>query len=187
MNQIGREENLTVTFGFAYRYTNFSVNTFFLSKTSSDQTVSGENQEHEVRIYRFWAYDPSNDMPQETVYFLKMTQIMNVNNSSQQPRLPGFTRRNQLYPKDGFNNMANYLIHSGYNNIFEILRFFEYNLSLKKKYKEKSIEFIRLFCLITFVTSYEFEIVSRLKMHLKCSTPSLIVSFLLDSNSVLPT
>lgn len=113
-SQIGREENLTVTFGFAYRYTNFSINSFFISEASNPNNNNNNSDEHEVRIYRFWAYDPINGLPQETAYFMKMTQIINVNNSSQASRNSLAARRNQLYPRDGYNNMANYLLHSGF-------------------------------------------------------------------------
>lgn len=87
-------------------------------RSADDSATAGqspEQQEHEVRIYRFWAYDPCNELPQESAYFLKMIQIINMNNMNNSPRNNPFSvlaRKNQRYPRDGFNNISNYLLHS---------------------------------------------------------------------------
>lgn len=116
MISIFKEVNLTVKFGFAYRYTNFTLNTFFLNNLlQTDEIKSSINHEIEVRIYRFWAFDPKNDLPLETVYFLKMIQIINANNLNQSSKSnlkSDIIQKKQLYPKDGYNNITNYLIHS---------------------------------------------------------------------------
>jgi hypothetical protein len=73
--------------------------------------------DHEVKIYRFWSYDLTNGIPSETVYFLKMTNIINFTNpvfyknkfasSSNATRKPD-------YPVDNreSDRIANYLLHS---------------------------------------------------------------------------
>lgn len=116
-NKIGQSENLNIEFGYAYRYTNFTINIFFirLMQPLGTSKESENNKEHEVRIYRFWSYDPLNDVPNESAYFLKMLQIINFNNpvySLSASKFTAFARKNEPYPKDSFDRIANYIIHS---------------------------------------------------------------------------
>lgn len=114
--KVGQTENLNVEFGYAYRYTNFTINTFYVSllEPTNGNGASLENKEHEVRIYRFWAFDTTNNVPFESAYFLKMVQIINFNNPvlTKSTKLHAFPRKSDPYPKDNFGQIADYLIHS---------------------------------------------------------------------------
>jgi hypothetical protein len=121
------DTNLEIVFRTAYRYSNFSVNIFNLTRiddpsTSKEQILSGKNLNdgkdsmHQVYIYRFWALDPSTHIPTETSYFLKFLQIINTNN-------PIFTKLNQFtnkeqspnatkYPRDNIGPITNYILHA---------------------------------------------------------------------------
>ncbi len=100
-HSLGQSENLNVNFASAYRYTNFSINIFYVSlvaasdRNANETTTSNDDNEHEVRIYRFWSYDPPNQLPTETSYYVKVVSIINYNN-------PVFvknpTRRNKVVP-----------------------------------------------------------------------------------------
>ena len=108
-------DNFNLSFGFAYRYTNFSINTFYLEPIASQG--SSHQDEHQVRIYRFWSFDPLNNIPNETSYFVKLINIINYNN-------PVYSKsrfnekfgpiRKDPYPRENKSNIANYLMHSEY-------------------------------------------------------------------------
>lgn len=122
---LGLKENLNVTFGSAYRYTNFSINIFYISSTIKDidlnnstDNSSNESKEHEVRIYRFWSYDPINQIPNESGYYVKICSIVNYNNpvfvksSVDRKGLPFLMKRNR---ENNLQNLpANYLLNSEY-------------------------------------------------------------------------
>ncbi|RNA42537.1 hypothetical protein BpHYR1_000969, partial [Brachionus plicatilis] len=60
-NRFGQSENLNIEFGYAYRYSNFTINIFYLSQlNTTDQVI---DKELEVRIYRFWTFDAENNLP----------------------------------------------------------------------------------------------------------------------------
>ena len=66
---------------------------------------------HQVRIYRYWAYDPANNIPTESNYFLKMIQIINYNN----PVCVGDKKffKTQPYPQEDYSDaVANYVLYS---------------------------------------------------------------------------
>ncbi|CAF0939077.1 unnamed protein product [Brachionus calyciflorus] len=112
-SRIGQAENLNIEFGYAYRYTNFSINIFYLSLLNTKDNT--DDKEHEVRIYRFWSYDSETNLPTESAYFVKLIQIINFNNPQLiKPQQNRFNRRRRkdLYPKDNFNDLTNYVIHS---------------------------------------------------------------------------
>jgi hypothetical protein len=119
LEAMGKLENLNITFGYAYRYTNFSINIFYLSLITPDESdrqesnTSKTNNEHQLRIYRFWTYDLSNDLPLESAYFLKMIQIINFNNPVVSNKFSSWgIKKPDPYPKDGHSNVCNYLLHS---------------------------------------------------------------------------
>ncbi len=114
---MGQTENLNVTFGSAYRYTNFSINIFYISSKLKDTDNStNDSKEHEVRIYRFWSYDPINQIPNETGYYVKICSIVNYNNpvfvksSVDRKGLPFLMKRNR--DNNNQNLPANYLLNS---------------------------------------------------------------------------
>ena len=84
---------------------------------STDNSSSG-SKEHEVRIYRFWSYDPVNQIPNETAYYVKICSIVNYNNpvfvksSVDRKGLPFLMKRNR--ENNNQNLPANYLINSEY-------------------------------------------------------------------------
>lgn len=93
------------------------MNTFYISpivsSSNNSKETPEENKEHQVRIYRFWAYDEKNDLPLESAYFLKMIQIINFNNPvHNNDKFMAFARKSERYPKDGYNSISNYLFHS---------------------------------------------------------------------------
>ena len=106
-----------ITFGVAYRYTNFSLNIFYM-KPKNPTEEERLQPDHEVKIFRFWAYDPKNNVPCETVYFLKMVQIVNFNNPAftklpiQNTKFAQLNLRDGRYPRDSHANISNYLLHS---------------------------------------------------------------------------
>ena len=112
-SRIGQAENLNIEFGYAYRYTNFTINIFYLSLLNTSD--KNEDKEHEVRIYRFWSYDTNSNLANESAYYVKMIQIINFNNPQlNKPQQNKFNRRRKkdLYPKDNFNDLTNYVVHS---------------------------------------------------------------------------
>ena len=85
-----------------------------------NSSANREIKDFELRVYRFWAYETGNNVPSETVYFLKMLQIMNYNN-------PIFTKNVQSkkgYPMDE-KQITNYLLHSGFDFPFLFWNLFE--------------------------------------------------------------
>ncbi len=134
--ELGQSENLNITFGSAYRYTNFSINIFYISSTIKEFDISDDpntnnddtknnnnnnnnnvNKEHEIRIYRFWSFDPVNQIPNETCYYVKICSIVNYNNPVfvkgpvDRRGLPFLKKK---YPRDNTQNYrsANYLVNS---------------------------------------------------------------------------
>lgn len=94
-----------------YRYTSFLMNVYTIS---SFKKSLNESNEITVRLYRFWSFDPSNDIPNESAYYLKMIQIINFNNpiySKTDNRI--ISHRNNVYPRSS--NVSNYLLESKYN------------------------------------------------------------------------
>lgn len=81
---------------------------------SSFKESLNESNEITVRLYRFWSFDPSNDIPNESAYYLKMIQIINFNNpiyTKTDNRI--ISQRNNVYPRSS--NVSNYLLESKYN------------------------------------------------------------------------
>jgi hypothetical protein len=112
---LGKAENLFISFGSAYRYTNFSINIFYISSLNNESN-NDRNEEHEVRIYRFWAFDPFNQIPHETSYFFKFLNIINFNNplySKMNSKYGGFMRKRDAYPKNS-QNVSRYALHAEY-------------------------------------------------------------------------
>jgi hypothetical protein len=83
---------------------------FTLSELANDDP---KRLMHQVRIYRFWAYDPANHVPVESNYFLKMIQIINYNNPV---CVGGGGRRSEKvssYPREDYSDaVASYIIHA---------------------------------------------------------------------------
>ena len=79
-----------------------------ISKTEDDPSP----KEFIVRLYRFWSYEPTNDIPNESAYYLKMMQIINYNNPIFTDVGNKFARKNSAYPREHLDNMSNYLIES---------------------------------------------------------------------------
>ncbi len=80
---------------------------------STAQTEDGAIQkEFIVRLYKFWAFDAINDIPNESAYYLKMLQIINYNNPIFTGSDSKFTNKNSAYPREQIDNMSNYLVES---------------------------------------------------------------------------
>ena len=105
----GQSVNLNIEFGYAFRYTNFTINIFYINLLNTSDEI--ENKEHEVRIYRFWSFDPTNHIPNESSYFIKMIQIINYNNPLF-TKVSKVSRNNESYPKNNFHDIASYVLHS---------------------------------------------------------------------------
>jgi hypothetical protein len=86
-------------------YTNFNLTTLRLSNLESS---------HLVNIYRFWSFDPVNNIPNEA-YFSKLTNLINTRN----PAFFNVTFISFQRPKyhKELNNVGNYLIHSRFVSI----------------------------------------------------------------------
>lgn len=84
-------------------YTNFDLHVFLLSFSK---------QNHLVNVYRFWSYDSTNSIPNDTAYFSKLTNIINIRN----PAFFNVTYISFQSPKYHveMKNIANYLIYSRY-------------------------------------------------------------------------
>ena len=87
------------------------INVYKLNSTAKaeDNTVQ---KEFIVRLYKFWAFDPNNDIPNESAYYLKMLQIINYNNPIFTGLVNKFSNKNDVYPREHLDNMSNYLIES---------------------------------------------------------------------------
>lgn len=74
------------------------------------------DNELEVRIYRFWTFDSESTLPNNSSYYVKMIQIINFNNPQlTKPNKNKFSsRRKKDYPQDNFNDLTSYVIHSEY-------------------------------------------------------------------------
>ena len=98
-------ENIKITYENSISYSNFNLTSLRLSNLESS---------HLVNIYRFWSFDPVNNIPNED-YFSKMTNLINARN-------PGFFNvtlvsfQRPKYHKE-INNIGNYLIHSRFVSI----------------------------------------------------------------------
>lgn len=104
---ISNDIGLSINFTVAYRYTNFSINVYSISSTRFNEE---REQIHEVKIYRYWAYDPSNNIPTESSYFFKMIQIINFNNSLFTKPSKFESTKKSDYPTNL--NVSNYVINS---------------------------------------------------------------------------
>lgn len=114
-NRFGQAENLNIEFGYAYRYSNFTINIFYLSLLNTNDQVY--DKELEVRIYRFWTFDAESNLPNNSALYVKLIQIINFNNPQlAKPSQNKFNLwRKRDYPKDNFNDLTNYVIHSEYS------------------------------------------------------------------------
>lgn len=131
------DTGLNVQFHKSYHFTNFTQHTFLISnnknqtpenENNTDKEKSDKNQKkyHEVRVYRFWAYDSSNNIPIESSYFIKMLRSINFNNPvfKKPSRFTNFRQLPGAYPKDT-GEVAGYLIHS--DSLFKIFTFILYD------------------------------------------------------------
>lgn len=90
---------------------------------TNDQTY---DEELEVRIYRFWAFDSESSLPNNSSYYVKLIQIINFNNPqlTKPNRNKSNLRRKQDYPQDNFNDLTSYVIHSEYFTIGFIIKIY---------------------------------------------------------------
>ena len=98
-------EDIKITYENSISYSNFNLTSLRLSNLESS---------HLVNIYRFWSFDPVNNVPNEA-YFSKMTYLINTRNPAFfNVTLASFQR--PKYHKE-LNNIGNYLIHSRFVSI----------------------------------------------------------------------
>ncbi len=123
------DTRLSIQFSIAYRYTNYTVTIYHISKSklNEDKEENSDKQHHEVRIYRFWSYDSINNIPIESGYFIKMLRTINFYNPIHK-KTTSFSRfrKDGSYPKEE-TTVANYILHS--ESLIKMFTFILYDFS----------------------------------------------------------
>lgn len=85
----------------------------FPEKPADNGSTAKNN--HTINIYRFWAYGSKTNVPNETSYFLKMVQYINMNNpalASDDDANKDKNKSEAAKNKTKAKIMINYLFHS---------------------------------------------------------------------------
>ena len=103
-------ENLNVKLDSLHQHTHFDEYLFHLVL----KLENGKKMRHRCRLYRYWSFSSTLNIPNESSCFLKMFNRINSNNETQ-IKLPLCT----IIPKDSIIKTKNYyLIHAKYVNNF---------------------------------------------------------------------
>lgn len=116
------EVGLSVEFNSMFRYTNFDMLVFHISSTKSTENEQNKTTNHVIRVYKYWAYDPINNIPIESAFFIKMIRTINFFNPVYKKLNNRFNRIG--YPKEGV-DIASYLLHS--DNPLKLFTFIIYD------------------------------------------------------------
>lgn len=98
-------ENLLLEKERMEKFINFTKMTLAISPLDSDNPADKKN----VNIYRFWAYSSRLNVPNETGFFLKLVQHINMKNPPIQIESLKRSSKESVDPKI---MMVNYLFHS---------------------------------------------------------------------------
>lgn len=104
LSKIGDSAPIKVHFSSVTRYTNFTINLFYIESTNP---ADKDKPKHEVRLYSFWCFDQKTNLPNETSAYYRMIKVLNENNPKIATKV---TKKNKNKPK--LDAISNYMIHS---------------------------------------------------------------------------